>query len=92
MAVRRRISLRRFKKGGEAILVAEAINQHIVMLGTRVIKPLVRKRLRVFVVSLVIPAREKRAGEERPWASIIESLPAQPQEVIEATPATIRPI
>lgn len=55
-------------------------------------RPLVRNKLRVLVVSYLMPAREKRVGEERPWASIIARVPFQPQVLREAVPATIKPM
>lgn len=51
IADKMRISLIKFRNGGAAMLVAEAINHHIVMDGMRVRKPLVKNKLRVFVVS-----------------------------------------
>ena len=92
MAERMRISLNRFRKGGAAMLEAEAMNHHIDIVGNRVRNPFVRNRLRVCVVSYDTPASENKAGEERPWASIIAKAPAQPQEVIERVPAIISPI
>ena len=64
--VRRRISASKLIVGGPAMFATAAINHHMVMLGNRVKKPLERNRLRVLVVSLVIPARENRAGDDRP--------------------------
>lgn len=92
MAVRSRISARRLMEGGPAIFAIEAINHHIQVLGRRVRNPLVRKRLRVLVDSWFIPARENMAGDERPWASIIARVPCQPQMVMEAIPATAKPM
>lgn len=49
--VRRRISARRLIEGGPAIFAVVAINHHIHILGRRARSPLVKKRLRVEVVS-----------------------------------------
>jgi hypothetical protein len=46
-----KISLIKLRNGGAAILVAEAINHHIVIGGMSVRKPLVKNKLRVLVVS-----------------------------------------
>lgn len=48
---RRRISASRLIDGGPAILLIEARNHHIDILGRIVISPFVRNRLRVFVKS-----------------------------------------
>lgn len=79
-------------EGGPAIFAVVAINHHIHMLGNRVRRPLVKNRLRVEVVSYVIPARENMEGEDKPWASIIAKAPLQPQSEREVEPATTRAI
>lgn len=59
-------------------MAAEDINHQKVNLGVKVRRPLQRNRLRVLVDSYVAPARENKAGEERPWAKIIIKAPAHP--------------
>jgi len=92
MEVRSRISARRLMEGGPAMFVIAAMNHHIHMFGRIVRNPLVRNRLRVFVVSWFIPAKENRAGEERPWASIIASVPFHPHVDSEVIPAMVSPM
>lgn len=72
------------------MLAAEAINHQTQKLGRRVRKPFLKKSLRVFVDSYIIPAKENMAGEDNPCASIIVKAPAQPHEVIEKIPAIIK--
>lgn len=60
------ISLSRFREGGAAMLAAQITNHQKAMFGLSEIRPLVRKRLRVVVVSYVIFARANREGEIRP--------------------------
>ena len=79
-------------EGGPAMFATVAINHQVHILGRIVRNPLVRNRLRVLVDSLVIPARENRAGEDSPWASIIAKAPFHPQEESEVTPAIARPM
>lgn len=76
--------------GGAAIFADVATNHHIQRLGRAVRRPLVRNRLRVLVVSYVIPAKENMAGEDSPCASIIARAPALPHLVREQAPAIIR--
>ena len=45
------ISLIRFKEGGAAMFLAHNKNHHIVSVGAMAIKPFVRNRLRVCVLS-----------------------------------------
>lgn len=45
------ISLNRLIDGGAAMFAAANRNHHIVIVGAMVIKPLIRNRLRVLVVS-----------------------------------------
>ena len=74
----RRISLIKFIEGGAAMLAALEINHQKDIVGNRVRSPFDKKSLRVLVVSWAIPAKEKRAGDERPWAKIIVRAPAHP--------------
>ena len=92
MDVRRRISARRLIDGGPAMFVTVAMNHHRHIEGRRVRKPLVTNILRVLVVSALTPARENRAGEESPWASIIARAPFHPQEDIDVIPAIANPM
>lgn len=69
-----------------------AINHHIDIFGRIVRNPLVRNRLRVLVVSWFMPARENKAGEESPWASIMASAPFHPHVDSEVVPAIISPM
>lgn len=86
------ISLIRLILGGAAMLAADIMNQSIVMAGNRLISPLVRSRLRVWVVSYVMLARENIAEEHRPWAIIIVKAEDQPQVELDMVPAIKSPI
>lgn len=63
---KRRISLRRFRLGGAAMLVAAAINHQVQVFGSSIRKPFLKKSLRVLADSYRTPARENRAGEDSP--------------------------
>ena len=90
--MRSRISARRLIDGGPAIFATVAINHHIDMFGRTVRNPFVRNRLRVLVVSWLMPARENRAGEDSPCASIMAKAPFHPQGDMEVIPAIARPM
>lgn len=78
--------------GGAAILAAENRNQKAAIKGKKFIVPLVKKRLRVFVVSYNVLASANRAEEENPCAIIIIMVPSQPQMEFDIRPATSKPI
>lgn len=90
--VRSRISASRLIEGGLAMFLIEAMNHHMEMFGKMVMSPLVRNRLRVLVDSWVMPARENRAGDESPWASIMARAPLQPHVDMDVIAAITSPI
>ena len=60
------ISLSRLIDGGPAIFIVTRINQRRDIEGMRLIRPLVKKVLRVLVVSYVMLAMENIAEDTRP--------------------------
>lgn len=67
-------------------------NHHNDMIGIADIIPLVKKILRVCVISYLMFAKIKRADDLRPWAIIIASAPHIPQDVFVRRPASISPM
>lgn len=78
--------------GGAAIFAAENKNQIAVINGKNANIPLVKNRLRVWVVSYIELASANRAEDESPWATIIIIEPSQPQIELVIRPAVKRPI
>jgi hypothetical protein len=66
MEVRSIISAARLIDGGAAIFAAENINHKMLIRGKNLSMPLVRKRLRVLVVSYRELAKANRAEDENP--------------------------
>jgi hypothetical protein len=67
-------------------------NHHIVIEGPTHIRPLVKKILRVLVISYDMLAKENRAEDLNPWAIIIVSDPINPHDELDNIPASINPI
>jgi hypothetical protein len=86
------ISLKRFIEGGAAIFAAVNKNHHIDSDGKIHNIPLVKKMLRVDVISYDIFAKINRADDLKPWASIMVSAPINPQILFDKIPANINPI
>jgi hypothetical protein len=74
------------------MLAAVNKNHHIVNVGRIHSIPLVRKILRVAVISYDRFAKINNAEELSPWASIIASAPINPHVVFDKIPASINPM
>lgn len=66
----KKISLIKFKEGGQAILIEQKINHQIDKEGNIDIRPLFKKILRVPERSYKTLAKKNRPDEQRPWATI----------------------
>lgn len=86
------ISAIRFKDVGAAIFAEDARNHIIVVIGNNVIIPLVRYRLRVWVVSYNIFAKANNAEEHKPCAIIMSSLLSHAHAWFVIAPAVSSPI
>lgn len=86
------ISLSRLIEGGAAILQQIMKNHHIDIIGIRLRIPFVRIKLRVWVDSYVILARQNSAEELNAWAIIIVIPPNIPIDEFDNIPTHIRPI
>lgn len=78
--------------GGAPRFLAFKTNHQIVREGNKFIIPLTIIKLRVWDVSYVMFAIEKRADEIRPWAIISKRALVQPHEFNDKIPAVTRPI
>jgi len=92
IAVISKISLNRLIEGGAAMFAPVNKNHQRVIVGPTHINPLVRKILRVWVISYDILAKENRAEDLKPWAIIIVRAPINPQDVLDSIPASISPM
>lgn len=88
----RRISLSRLIDGGAAMFAPVNRNHQRVIEGATHSNPLVKKMLRVLVISYDILARENKAEDLNPWAIIMVREPINPQEVLDSIPVNISPI
>lgn len=90
--VKRIISEVKFNEGGAAIFAALKRKKNKAKIGNKARIPLVKKSLRVDVVSYKELARANSAEEQKPWAIIIIKAPSHPQICIVIIPAVNRPI
>lgn len=86
------ISPIRLIEGGAAIFAADSVNHIIVISGNRFRSPLVKNKLRVWVASYVLFARENIAEEHRPWAIIIVRAALHPHRLFDIAPIITRPM
>lgn len=86
------ISLNKFNVGGAAMLHKHKTSQSIEKTGNKFNKPLVKKNLRVEVLSYLIFAAANNPEEDNPCAIIIIKAPLHPINELVIIPAVINPI
>lgn len=86
------ISPCRLIEGGIAMLAPIIRNHSNESWGARVMVPLVRRILRVWVFWYEVLARAKSADDANPWAIIMVSAACQPQRVLVIIAANRGPI